>query len=92
MIGISRPAVAFYPSRELNNDPTNWWAPNLPALHGMLRDVGFDDVRTVTDAARPGAAAPRAPSFTRMRGVNTHARRLPPGSRRRPRLPLPEDL
>ena len=51
MAGIGRPAMAFYPGRELNNDPTNWWAPNLPALHGMLRDVGFAEVRTVTPRA-----------------------------------------
>ena len=48
MVGIRRPAMAFYPGRELNNDPTNWWAPNVPALHAMLRDVGFTEVRTVT--------------------------------------------
>ena len=34
MVGIRRPAVAFYPGRELNNDPTNWWAPNLPRCTG----------------------------------------------------------
>jgi len=48
MVGIGRPAAAFYPQRELNNDPTNWWGPNVPALHAMLRDVGFRDVRTVS--------------------------------------------
>jgi len=70
MIGIGRPAVAFYPSRELNNDPTNWWAPNLPALHGMMRDVGFDEVRTVTEP--PGLARRAARAVVhRMRGVNT---------------------
>ncbi len=66
MVGIRRPAVAFYPGRELNNDPTNWWAPNLPALHGMLRDVGFDEVTTVTSepsadlSRRPRRGAPAA--------------------------------
>jgi tRNA (mo5U34)-methyltransferase len=70
MIGIGRPAVAFYPDRELNNDPTNWWAPNLPALHGMLRAVGFDNVRTATP--EPGLPRRVARSFVhRMRGVNT---------------------
>jgi tRNA (mo5U34)-methyltransferase len=48
MVGIGRPAAAFYPGRELNNDPTNWWGPNVPALHAMLRDVGFRDVRTIS--------------------------------------------
>ena len=48
MVGVRRPAVAFYPERELNDDPTNWWAPNVPAMHGMLRAAGFRKVRTVT--------------------------------------------
>ena len=48
MVGFGRPAAAFYPDRELNGDPTNWWGPNIPAVHGMLRCSGFDRVRTVT--------------------------------------------
>jgi len=47
LVGIRRPAAAFYPNRELNADPTNWWAPNVPALHAMLGDVGFAQVRTI---------------------------------------------
>lgn len=42
-----RPAVAFYPGRELNDDPTNWCAPNLSALRGMLRVCGFREIRAV---------------------------------------------
>ncbi len=57
MVDFSRPAVAFYPDRELNSDPTNWWGPNVPAVHGMLRSVGFQHVRTV---ARPASALYRA--------------------------------
>jgi tRNA (mo5U34)-methyltransferase len=48
MVGFRRPAMAFYPNRELNNDPTNWWGPNSPAVEGMLRTVGFERVRRVT--------------------------------------------
>jgi tRNA (mo5U34)-methyltransferase len=48
MVGVKRPAAAFYPDRELNNDPTNWWGPNVPAVEGMLKAVGFNRVRTVT--------------------------------------------
>jgi tRNA (mo5U34)-methyltransferase len=47
MVGISRPAAAFYPGRELNNDPTNWWGPNPAAVGGMLQTVGFSDVSVV---------------------------------------------
>jgi tRNA (mo5U34)-methyltransferase len=39
-----RPAMTFYPGRELNNDPSNWWGPNRPCVEAMLRDVGFEDV------------------------------------------------
>ncbi len=53
MVGIRRPAMAFYPDRELNGDPTNWWGPNVPAVRGMLTSVGFQQVRTT--ATPPGA-------------------------------------
>lgn len=48
MVGLRRPAAAFYPGTELNADPTNWWGPNVPAVEGMLRTAGFSTVRTVT--------------------------------------------
>jgi tRNA (mo5U34)-methyltransferase len=60
MVGFRRPALAFYPARELNDDPTNWWGPNVPAVHGMLRAVGFDDVRTITPVPRAPYRAARA--------------------------------
>jgi len=72
MVGIRRPAVAFYPGRELNNDPTNWWAPNVPALHAMLQDVGFTEVRTVTPEPSAIYRAARAVSH-RLRGRNSLA-------------------
>ena len=46
------PAMAFYLGDELNGDPTNWWAPNVPALCDMLRAVGFKRVEVVS-APRP---------------------------------------
>ncbi len=44
MLLSRRPAAAFYPSGELGGDESNWWAPNLQALTGMLRAAGFTDV------------------------------------------------
>lgn len=38
---IDKPCLAFYPGRELNDDDTNWFAPNVPAAIGMLQTVGF---------------------------------------------------
>jgi tRNA (mo5U34)-methyltransferase len=60
MIGFRRPAMAFYPERELNDDPTNWWGPNVLAVHGMLRAVGFERVRTVTPTPSAPYRAARA--------------------------------
>lgn len=70
LVGYSKPAMAFYPGRELNRDPTNWWGPNHAAVHGMLRTVGFEEVRTVT--RQPGTLfrAARAVSH-QLRGQNT---------------------
>jgi len=60
MLGVRRPAMAFYPDRELNGDPTNWWAPNAPAVQAMLRSVGFAQVRTLTELPSAPYRAARA--------------------------------
>jgi tRNA (mo5U34)-methyltransferase len=44
MLLTRRAAAEFYSGTELNNDPTNWWAPNVPAITGMLRAAGFTTV------------------------------------------------
>jgi tRNA (mo5U34)-methyltransferase len=69
MVGIRRPAAAFYPERELNGDPTNWWGPNVPAVEGMLKAVGFADVRAVTPLPSWPHRAARAVSYA-LRGKN----------------------
>jgi tRNA (mo5U34)-methyltransferase len=38
---FGRPSMVFFPGAELNRDPTNWWAPNPPALGAMLVTCGF---------------------------------------------------
>jgi tRNA (mo5U34)-methyltransferase len=70
MVGFRRPAVAFYPKSELNNDPTNWWGPNIPAVCGMLESVGFEEVTTVTRLPNAGYRAARA-AYHQLRGKNT---------------------
>ena len=47
LIGTSRPAAAFYPGTELEDDWTNWWGPNPAAVEGMLEQAGFGDVSRV---------------------------------------------
>ncbi len=48
MLDVRRPAMAFYPGVELNNDPTNWCGPNPAMVRAMLELVGFK--RTVVFA------------------------------------------
>jgi tRNA (mo5U34)-methyltransferase len=50
---IDRPAAAFYPHDELNNDPTNWWGPNPAAVIGMLETVGFARAEMVYEWLAP---------------------------------------
>jgi tRNA (mo5U34)-methyltransferase len=43
-VDFGRPAMVFYPNRELNDDPSNWWGPNRLCIEAMLRDVGFASI------------------------------------------------
>jgi tRNA (mo5U34)-methyltransferase len=72
MVGFGRPAAAFYPDRELNGDPTNWWGPNAAAVHGMLRSVGFTRVETMTPPRSAIYRAARAFSH-QVKGRNDFA-------------------
>ncbi|HLZ72513.1 MAG TPA: DUF1698 domain-containing protein [Dehalococcoidia bacterium] len=67
MIDVPRPALAFYPGMELEQDPTNWFAPNPAAMEGMLRAVGFQRVEMVSPPdlveATPEQVVSRAAAF-----------------------------
>jgi tRNA (mo5U34)-methyltransferase len=39
------PLLQFYPGASLNRDDTNYFAPNLAALHGMLAECNFQIIR-----------------------------------------------
>jgi tRNA (mo5U34)-methyltransferase len=41
LLGLRRPAMAYYPGDELQGDDTNWWGPNLALLEALLRSHGF---------------------------------------------------
>ena len=70
LTNIGRPALAFYPNRELANDPTNWFAPNESALHAMLHVAGFQRVETVfrpeVDYPFKGSSPSREPEAKRL--------------------------
>lgn len=72
LVGFRRPAMAFYPGRELNNDPTNWWAPNVPAVRGMLESLGFSEVTVPTRLPNAMYRAARA-VYHGVRGKNRPA-------------------
>ena len=69
LVGLDRPAAAFYPGQELNDDPTNWWGPNPAAVAGMLRAVGFSQVRMVTKIPSAPYRAARA-AWHQLKGKN----------------------
>jgi tRNA (mo5U34)-methyltransferase len=62
MAHLDYPAGAFYPARELNDDPTNWWGLNPAAVKGMLSVCGFtrvDHTYTWLAPVAPGQPAAR---------------------------------
>jgi tRNA (mo5U34)-methyltransferase len=50
---IDVPAMAFYPGKELNNDPTNWWGPNEHCVKALLQGHGFTEIEV---SAHPGGS------------------------------------
>ncbi len=44
MLEFPRPAMAFYPGAEVDNDPSNWFGPNVSALAAMIGHAGFPHV------------------------------------------------
>lgn len=65
MLLTRRAAAEFYAGTELNNDPTNWWAPNVPAIAGMLRAVGFTNVSVAWKRSLPLRALKWGSRFVR---------------------------
>lgn len=46
------PILQFYPNASLNNDPTNYWAPNLKALEAMLAECRFEVTKSMINNNR----------------------------------------
>jgi tRNA (mo5U34)-methyltransferase len=71
LIGLRRPAMAFYPGMELEDDWTNWWGPNPAAVKAMLEQVGFPSVRKVHPRSwAPGRAARAVKALKGRGGTN----------------------
>jgi tRNA (mo5U34)-methyltransferase len=64
MLDYDRPAIALYPSDELNGDPSNWCGPNIAAVESMLRTVGFSRVELFSVTSYESmCSSPRDPVF-----------------------------
>jgi tRNA (mo5U34)-methyltransferase len=57
LIHLRRPAMAYYPGREENNDPSTWVGPNPAAVVAMLRAAGFGRVAAIAQPSYVGAVA-----------------------------------
>jgi tRNA (mo5U34)-methyltransferase len=53
---LDTPAMTFYPGRELNNDPTNWWGPNEQCVKALLLGHGFTEIEMTAHPAGPTRA------------------------------------
>lgn len=60
-----RAVCEFFEGAELNNDASNWWAPNEKALMGMCRAAGFSRVEVVVPA--PSLSRSRRSTIAKLR-------------------------
>jgi tRNA (mo5U34)-methyltransferase len=76
LMTLDRPAMSFWPYREMDADETNWFGPNPPAVIAMLRSAGFD---------RAGLVWVEGKDANRVmkRYTGRPAPKLPPGMRER---------
>lgn len=44
MFEVDDPVMRFFSGTELNNDASNYWAPNPKCLENMLLDIGFSKI------------------------------------------------
>jgi len=76
---VQTPAMAFYPGRELANDPTNWWGPNEQCMIALLLGHGFQEVEVSPHPAGSNRAIFHAWRTTEGRiAALTEAERLKP--------------
>ena len=47
LLGLRRPAMAFYPGAEVEGDGSTWWGPNVALLRALLGGQGFTRVKNL---------------------------------------------
>src|SRR5215469_13754000 len=50
---VPDPAMRYYPSAELADDPTNWWGPNQHCVEALLRTAGFAEIHFTRNPFHP---------------------------------------
>jgi tRNA (mo5U34)-methyltransferase len=73
----SAPLCEFFETDELNNDGSNWWAPNNSALEGMCRAAGFRRVQVVVGPSVVRWLARSCLSCLRRQPSSNQANRCP---------------
>lgn len=64
--GHNQPLAEFYPEKELNGDPTNWWGPNLSGLIGLCKAAGFTRVEVKKGPPKLGGLRTIAKNIARV--------------------------
>jgi tRNA (mo5U34)-methyltransferase len=62
---FTEPVARYYYLGELNNDRSNYWAPNVLCLELMLREIGFTKIDFVRSPLAPTHCPPGSPVFDR---------------------------
>lgn len=73
----SAPLCEFFATDELNNDASNWWAPNISALEGMCQAAGFRRVEVVVGPSVVRWVAHSCLSWLRLRPSSNQVNRCP---------------
>ena len=67
--GHGQPLAEFYPTSELNGDPSNWWGPNIAALVGLCKAAGFRRVEVIKGPPKLGKLRSFAKGIASLLGI-----------------------
>jgi tRNA (mo5U34)-methyltransferase len=73
---LTQPAMVHYPGRELQDDPTNWWGPNIACVYALLKQVGFGGRIIFSPGYRSSLEHPIRGVFRAFRNKESFERRF----------------